>query len=554
VDNITDKDTLIETLLQERDELYLELSRLREIDKGALEKAEKKNERYESIIKEKDDKIKQLTDQLAWYRRKFWKPSSEKYIPQDPDQRRIDFDGLDILPEEEQTIQEAAKEIISYQRKKAEKPKSQPVRLPLPDDLRREEEIIEPEGIDENWVRIGEEVTEILEHKPGELYVRRIVRPKYVLRKALQQQPENTEEHVQTVKIGTLPLLPLPRSNAGASLLAELLIGKYMHHLPFHRQLAIFKQTGVSIPASTVNGWFIGSCDLLRALYYKLREIVLATDYIQVDESTVPVIDNKKHRAAKAYLWVVRSVIKNLMFFHYDKGSRAQKVVIELLCDYQGAVQTDGYEAYSIYENKKGVLLLGCWAHARRKFTEAAGEDPSGSAYALDQIGMLYHVEAMASDQNMNDNQRAELRGRLAYPILCAFEKWIVSYYPKVLPKGKMGRALSYTYSLFHRLSRYHLDGRYQIDNNLVENAIRPLAVGRKNFLFCGNHDAAENAAIMYSLLGCCKACDVNPREWLTDVLSRIPAYNRDYSLNLADLLPHNWKTSKKTQKITTES
>jgi transposase len=373
VDNITDKDTLIETLLQERDELYLELSRLREIDKGALEKAEKKNERYESIIKEKDDKIKQLTDQLAWYRRKFWKPSSEKYIPQDPDQRRIDFDGLDILPEEEQTIQEAAKEIISYQRKKAEKPKSQPVRLPLPDDLRREEEIIEPEGIDENWVRIGEEVTEILEHKPGELYVRRIVRPKYVLRKALQQQPENTEEHVQTVKIGTLPLLPLPRSNAGASLLAELLIGKYMHHLPFHRQLAIFKQTGVSIPASTVNGWFTGSCDLLRALYYKLREIVLATDYIQVDESTVPVIDNKKHRAAKAYLWVVRSVIKNLMFFHYDKGSRAQKVVIELLCDYQGAVQTDGYEAYSIYENKKGVLLLGCWAHARRKFTEAAG-------------------------------------------------------------------------------------------------------------------------------------------------------------------------------------
>jgi hypothetical protein len=327
-----------------------------------------------------------------------------------------------------------------------------------------------------------------------------------------------------------------------------------MHHLPFHRQLAIFKQNGVTIPASTVNGWFTGSCDLLRALYYKLREIVLATDYIQVDESTVPVIDNKKHRAAKAYLWVVRSVMKNLMFFHYDKGSRAQKVVIELLCDYQGAVQTDGYEAYSIYENKRGVLLLGCWAHARRKFTEAAGEDPTGAAYALDQIGMLYRVEAMASDQHMNDNQRVELRGRLAYPILCAFEKWIVSYYPKVLPKGKMGRALSYTYSLFHRLSRYHLDGRYQIDNNLIENDIRALAVGRKNYLFCGNHDAAENAAIMYSLLGCCKACDVNPREWLTDILSRIPAYNRDYSLNLADLLPHNWKASKKTQKITTES
>jgi len=551
---MADKDTLIETLLQERDDLYLELSKLRDIDKGALERAENKNQRYEAVIKEKDDKIKQLIDQLAWYRRKFWKPSSEKYIPQDPNQRMIDFEGLEILPEEEQSIKEAAKEIISYERKRAEKPKKQPVRLPLPDDLRREEEIIEPEGIDENWVRIGEEVTEILEHRPGELYVRRIVRPKYVLRKALQQQHEHTEQPVKNVKIGTLPLLPLPRSNAGASLLAELLISKYMYHLPFHRQLVIFKQTGVSIPSSTVNGWFTSSCDLLRALYYRLREIVLATDYIQVDESTVPVIDNKKHRAVKAYLWVVRSVMENLMFFHYDKGSRAQKVVIELLCDYQGAVQTDGYEAYSIYENKKGVLLLGCWAHARRKFTEAAGEDPSGAAYALEQIGMLYQVETMASEQDMDDSQRAELRRKLAYPILCGFEKWIVSYYPKVLPRGKMGRALSYTYSLFHRLSRYHLDGRYQIDNNLIENAIRPLALGRKNYLFCGNHDAAENAAIMYSLLGCCKACDLNPREWLTDVLSRIPAYNKDYSMDLADLLPHNWKASKKTQKITAES
>ena len=127
-----------------------------------------------------------------------------------------------------------------------------------------------------------------------------------------------------------------------------------------------------------------------------------------------------------------------------------------------------------------------------------------------------------------------------------AFEKWVVNYYPKVFPKGRMGKALSYTYSIFHRLSRYHLDGRYKQDNNLAENAIRPLAIGRKNYLFCGNHEAAENAAVIYSLLGCCKASDVNPREWLTDVLTKIPAYNNDYSLDLADLLPHNWKQSNK--------
>jgi transposase len=366
VDHTQDKDTLIEALLRERDDLYLELSKLREIDGGALEKAEAVIEKKDKQLKEKDDKIKQMTDQLDWYWRKFWKPSSEKYIPQDPNQRKIDFEGLDVLPEEKEAIKEAAEEIISYKRKKPEKPRKQPVRLPLPDDLRREEEVIEPEGTDENWVRIGEEVTELLEHKPGELYVRRIVRPKYALRKDLQQQHEDAEEKVESVKIGALPLLPLPRSNAGPSLLAELLIGKYMHHLPFHRQLSIFKQNGISLPASTINGWFKGSCDLLRALYDKLRDIVLTTDYIQVDESTVPVIDNKKQRTVKAYLWVVRSVMENLVFFHYDRGSRAQKVIIGLLSDYQGAVQTDGYEAYSIYEHKKGVLLLGCWAHARR--------------------------------------------------------------------------------------------------------------------------------------------------------------------------------------------
>jgi len=541
-----DNTKLIETLLLERDELYTEVSRLRNSDAGALEAAEQKNLEYEAKIKEQEGLIKQLTDQLAWYRRKLWKPQSEKYIPQDPNQRTIDFEGLDVLPEEESVIKEAEKEIVSYERNKPEKPKKHPVRLPLPDFLRREEEIIEPEGIDENWVRIGEEVTEVLEHKPGELYVRRIVRPKYALNKIKQREAEESNrEKVKTIKTAPLPLLPLPRSNAGASLLAELLLGKYMYHLPFYRQVSMFKLTGMNIPPSTVSNWFMGSCDLLRALYFRLREITLANDYIQVDESTVPVINDEKHCAIKAYLWMVRSVMDKLVFFHYDKGSRAQKVVIELLSGYQGAVQTDGYEAYSIYEHKKGVLLLGCWAHARRKFNEALKEDKAGAEYALQQIGLIYKVEAMATDQEMTYQERADLRKRLAYPILCAFEKWIVNNFPKAIPKGRMAKALSYTYALFHRLTRYHLDGRYQIDNNLAENAIRPLALGRKNYLFCGNHDAAENAAIMYSLLGCCKTSDVNPREWLTDVLTKIPRYNNDYSLDLADLLPHNWKNSK---------
>jgi hypothetical protein len=191
-------------------------------------------------------------------------------------------------------------------------------------------------------------------------------------------------------------------------------------------------------------------------------------------------------------------------------------------------------------------LLLLCKAlHKRRKFTEALKEDKSGAEYALDQIGTLYKVEAMADNQELDYTQRAELRAELAYPILVAFEKWVLNALPEAIKGGRMQSALSYTYNLFQRLSRYHLDGRYKPDNNLVENAIRPLSLGRKNFMFCGNHDAAENAAIMYSLFGCCKAVDIDPREWLTDVLTRIPEYNANYDLDLADLLPHKWQESK---------
>jgi transposase len=547
----TDKDTLIQELLQERDELFQENYRLRKIDNGALDTIEAKTQELEAVVAKKEQQIKKLTDQLAWFRHKFFGSSSEKHIAVDPDQRKIDWDGLEVLPEEKTAIEEAEKELIEYERRKPNKDKKKAVRQPLPEHLRREVEIIEPEGKQDNWVRIGVEVTEILEQKPGETYVRRIERVKYAIKPTeAEDNTDNEQDGKETpaICIAPMPLLPLPRSNAGPSMLAELMMNKYYYHLPFHRQISMLKMEGIRLPASTVNGWFQGSSDLLRALYLRLKDIVLESNYIQVDESTIPVINNEKHKAKKAYLWMVRSVMKNLVFFHYDKGSRAQKVVIELLKDYQGAVQTDGYQAYSIYEQKKGVLLLGCWAHARRKFSESLKEDESGAEYALAQIAKLYKVEAMATDQEMDYEQRAELRKRLAYPIMCAFEKWIEGYYPKALAGGKMSKALAYTYNLFLRLSRYHLDGRYLLDNNLAENAIRPLAIGRKGYLFCGNHDAAENAAIMYSLLGCCKASDVNPREWLTDVFTKISLYNSNYDLDLADLLPHNWKKSNDCQ------
>jgi hypothetical protein len=156
---------------------------------------------------------------------------------------------------------------------------------------------------------------------------------------------------------------------------------------------------------------------------------------------------------------------------------------------------------------------------------------------------MLYQVERRADDEGLDYEERAELRCRLSYPIMVAFEKWLVKEYPKVLPKSRIGKAIKYTYQIFPRLTRYHLDGRYRIDNNLIENTIRPMAIGRKNFLFCGNDDAAEDAAIMYSLLGCCKAAEVDCRQWFVHVLNHIHEYDTDYTMDLAELLPHNLKS-----------
>jgi hypothetical protein len=339
-----------------------------------------------------------------------------------------------------------------------------------------------------------------------------------------------------------MPVLPIAKSYAGATLLADITIDKYVNHLPFYRQIQIFKQQGISIAPATINGWFRDVADLMRPTYYRLKELVLGCDYIQSDETTIPIINNEKHQTVRGYIWMVRAVMPNLVFFHYDHGSRAQKVALQLFKDYQGAIQTDGYAVYDIYENKKGVLPIGCWAHARRKFEEALKEDKARGSYALEQIGLLYEVERRADQEQLSYEQRADIRSRLSYPIMVAFEKWLLNEYPKVLPKGRIGQAIRYTYNIYHKLTRYHLDGRLRMDNNLGENAIRPIALGRKNWLFCGNDDAAENAAIIYSLLGCCKASGVNFRDWLVFFLNNIHKYDDDYSMDLAELLPHNFK------------
>jgi len=485
--------------------------------KSQYSNLESEKSHLENLVLKMDHELRQL-------RRMVFGQSSERYIKADPDQLRLDFNGELQLEQEREYLRVQT----SAKTSPASKPvKAHPVRKPLPEGLERREEIIEPASLPEGSRYIGDEVTEVLEFIPGRAYVRRIVRRKYAL------------PNGEGVVIGELPSQPLPKSNAGASVLADLLVGKYQDHQPLHRQIDILRRSGVSLSPSTVNNWVSGAVNLLMPLYEKLRHRVLGCDYIQVDESVIPVMDKDKPGAArKGYHWVVRSPEEGCLFFHYDRGSRAGRVVVELLKDFRGAVQSDGYGAYEVYEKKEGVLLLGCWAHARRKFEQALGNDPPRARFAMDQIQKLYALERRMKDEDLTKDQIERLRKKEAYPILRAFEVWLETNLTAVTPASSIGRAIKYTYGIFPRLVRYVVDGRYRIDNNLAENAVRPLALGRKNYMFCQNHDAAARTAVIYSLLGTCKAWGVNPTLWLTDVLSRI----QDHSVQrLDELLPDNW-------------
>lgn len=491
-------------------------------------------DRLLGLMTEKDALIQKQTFELQYLRRTLFGRSSERYIKADPNQLIIDFQGIEALPEEEAVPKEEATKTITYERKKQKEEIRKPVRQSLPEHLERREVVIEPDPIPQGSKCIGQEVTEILEYTPGTFYVRRIVRKKY----ALPAQ--------EGVIIADMPTLPLPKSYASASLLSFLLVSKYIDHLPFHRQIEIFKRINIHLAATTINGWFSASVELLELLYEELRRQVLETDYIQMDESTIPVVDKDKPGATqKGYHWIVRSPQRKMLFFHYDKGSRSQRVAIDILRNFKGAVQSDGYGAYSIYENKQGVLLLGCWAHARRKFEQALQNDSVRATYALEQIQQLYLLEREAENDKLTPDQLCQLRKEKAYPIIQSLEKWLEKNYKEVLPKSPIGMAIAYTYNIYPRLARYVIDGRYKIDNNGAENGIRPLALGRKNYLFCGNHEAARHTAIIYSLLGTCKLNNVNPTEWLTDVLNRI----QDCKVKqLHTLLPGEWKESQAKQ------
>jgi transposase len=343
-ENKENPNELLELLLEKCDRLYQENMLL----KGKLEDrtdVDALKISYEQTISKKDEKILDLEKQVAYLRRRIWGKSSECFIKEDPRQRMIDFEGIDLLPEEKELAEAAKVDIETFkERRVKERVKRKPVRKPLPEDLPRVEEHLYPDDVKDSADTLTElepEITEVMEYEPGRCWIRKIIRHKYVLKSKTEQDSHKSSSII------TAPLpakyQPIARSYAGASLLAELMINKYVNHLPFYRQIQMMKQMGVNLPPPTVNDWFKDTADLLRPLYYRLKEIVFATDYIQVDETSVPIINNEKHKSVNGYMWMVRSAMDKQVFFHYDNGSRAQKVALSLLKDFRGAMQTDGY-------------------------------------------------------------------------------------------------------------------------------------------------------------------------------------------------------------------
>ena len=474
----------------------------------------------ESEVVELKSKVISLQNQLDAVLKIMLGKKNEKRTDPFIDQPSLFGDTIPLNQQEE-----TEEELISYNRKKR---KGNPVRKPLPGNLRREIVEIFPVNIPDGATYIGQEATEVLEIIAAEVYVKRYVRYKYALPKE------------EGVIIGEMPKLPIHKSNAGASILSYLLIGKYLDHLPWHRQIQQLKRQGVELSDSTINNWFKGVSGLLKPLYKIMVGIILNSNYLQVDESTIPVRDpSKKRNTHTGYFWVYHSPPDDVVVFDYRPG-RAAKFPKEFLKDFQGHLQTDGYDAYSFIEREEGLVHHGCMAHARRKFFDAMNNDKKRSKQMLDLIGELYAIEKQARESTMSIDQRYHLRQEKAKPFMQEIKAWLDENVYQVTPDSNIGKAIQYMLGQWVKLERYTENGLVEIDNNLAENKIRLLALGRKNYLFSGNHQAAQNAAMMYSFLGTCKACDINPAQWLPHAIAKLP-YCKTQDDYIA-LLPQNFK------------
>jgi transposase len=466
------------------------------------------------------DEVAQLKHQVALLQKIVFGPRNERFkiageVPANQLSLGVSTEPLAEVQVEKTKVKTHDRTKIKFQAKK------HPGRNPLPSSLRREEIVIEPTEDVSGCIRLEDEVTEVLEVKAAEFYVKRFIRRKYVRKGS------------EGIAIGKLPDRAIEKGIPGASVLAMLIVGKFVDHLPIYRQIAIFKRAGISLHYNTVLDWTNNGLDLLVPLYEHQRRKILTGHYLQADETGIKVLDGEKNGSAhQGYLWAYRDVIRNLVLFEYQRG-RNKEGPAKMLKDFKGFLQTDGYAAYDQFAHREGIQMLHCMAHARRYFKEAEDNDTERSNHALQLFQDIYEIERQTKE--LPEAERRILRQEATLPKLEQFHAWMTEQYRAVTPKSPIGKALEYSLKRWKELTLFTTDGQLEIDNNKIENEIRPIALGRKNYLFAGSHESAQRIAMIYSLLASCKANEIDPMKWLAHVLEELP--NRKVT-EIDDLLP----------------
>jgi len=493
-------------------------------------------EEKDALILKLQENVLSLTFELGNLKRLIFGRKAERFVPAQPA-----VEQTVLFTEEAPSVGFAeTKENITYERRKAVKKGHG--RNPIPEGIYTEVIMLEPTAEEKHCdachtvkTCIGNDETTELEYKPAVLYAKKYVRPKYVCKKC----PDTG------VTTAPLPARPIDRGVAGVSLIAWIIVSKYLDGLPLYRIEKIFKRYGIHINRSSMVGWIEQVCRYLENIHEAMKKDLLVSGYIQADETPLKVLDGETK--GKAHLGYLFSYVGDgaLALFDYRPG-RGRVGPNEMLREYTGKyLMTDGYAGYLELVDRKNLAHLVCWVHARRGFFEAKDTEPEFSAKVLELIGKLYHIEQLAREGMMAPAKRFELRKRESAPVIEEIKRLIQSPGKTILPKSPMGQAIGFALNHWEKLNTFLQDGRLPIDNNLVERLIRTVAIARKNFLFCGSDEGAKRAAIIYSIIATCKLNDVEPFGYLTDVLTRIADYP---AKDIRDLTPIQWKLSKNAQ------
>lgn len=478
-------------------------------------------------IKDKELKIAQLTHEIALHRR--WRF----------DKRSEQFQGLqrslfeETLDADLAAMQTELEDLVKPESNKPGKPRTQPKRNPLPPELPRTDIFHEPEnamcGCGCTLKRIGQDVSEKLHYTPGVFTVERHIRGKWACARCetIIQQP--------------VPAQVIDKSYATPSVLAYLLIAKFIDHLPLYRLEQIFGRAGLAIARSTLSEW-VGICGVrLQALVDALKESILLQDILHADETPVKLLKPGLGKAHKAYMWAYASgrfETTQAVIYEFSEN-RSGKNAQTFLNGWKGRLVCDYYSGYqNLFGEGKEIIEIGCLAHARRKFHDLYEANKSEIAQqALTMIGFLYDVEYEARDMAPGDRWR--IRQHKAKPILLKMRAWLVLQRTKATSGTALARALDYSIKRWEALTRYVDDGRLPIDNNHLEVRIRPVATGRANWLFMGSTRAGQRAAAIMSLVQSAKLNGLDPYAYLVDVLTRLPTHPNK---RIQELLPQNWK------------